>query len=291
MDIFDLIIDYLNQQKRTRNRKVYLNQHSRSELDAMIQMAHSPEKLQAWLAEKNLNEAPPEKAEPEISAPAQPEAPMPPVEPEQPAQPQVTQTEIEATSAVSEQPVTQPVAPTPAVQKLTVETKVVMRDDYMQQIELGDTKFGITFSKNRNAEILFIGEEIQNETVQKPFQKSLPLLEKMITAMQFNMNEVALAGILKPVSGEELNPQLLQPYLSKIINHIQPKVIIIMSMMASSSLLGVYDSILNTHGSWHRYGNYNCLLTFHPFFLDKVSSRKGDAWKDLQQVMQFLGRS
>ena len=47
---------------------------------------------------------------------------------------------------------------------------------------------------------------------------------------------------------------------------------------------------MKLRGQWDEYNGIKVMPTFHPAFLLRSPEAKKDVWRDLQAVMQFLGK-
>ena len=148
-----------------------------------------------------------------------------------------------------------------------------------------------------NARLLFIGEGPgRDEDEQgKPFVGAAgKLLDAMITAMQFRRQDVYIANIVKcrPPGNRNPSPEeaaACLPYLQRQIHLIAPEVIVLLGAVPLRFLLH-RDGITKLHGQWFEVEGIPTMPTFHPAYLLRVSSRKREAWSDLQKVMRRLGK-
>ena len=58
---------------------------------------------------------------------------------------------------------------------------------------------------------------------------------------------------------------------------------------AAQALLKTKDSISRFRGEWFDYRGTKLLATYHPAYLLRNPTAKGEVWKDLQKVMAHLG--
>ncbi len=299
MDIFDAVTTWLEKEKAKGKDKLYLSKEARELFDNFISMSTDPASLQQWLA---VNGSEPH-VEPsvEVTSPDVVSETSTQVESAQPATPVA----VEDVEPVSPEPIVEDV---PSSIPQVEPPSVAVRDEIAASVDRAkiDTtseqtvvqnvvavasgdEYQISVSGSEKAELMFLGEEMFIADGQLPFAQSQDLFKKMVAAMNFSWDEIAIASVLKKrelIASEDL----LRSELDKLIREVNPKVVAIMGALPSRVLLGTTDSILNIHGQWLRYGNYPCMPTFHPFYLSRVKERKRQAWSDLQQIMSYLGR-
>jgi len=59
--------------------------------------------------------------------------------------------------------------------------------------------------------------------------------------------------------------------------------------VAAKTLLAVNESMGALRGRWHDFRGTRLAVTYHPAYLLRDPRQKGEAWKDLQMVMEYLG--
>ena len=176
------------------------------------------------------------------------------------------------------------------------------------ELHKGRTKivFGVG---NPRAELMFVGEGpgADEDAQGEPFVgRSGQLLTNMIKAMGLSRAEVYIANVVKcrPPNNrapERDESETCSPFLMRQITVVKPKVIVALGATASKNLLAFnapmsemrgkfYDFLpagaRNTDPSWQ---GTQLVVTYHPAFLLRDPRQKGEAWKDLQMVMKFLG--
>lgn len=167
---------------------------------------------------------------------------------------------------------------------------------------LAATRKNIVFGDgNPEARLMFIGEgpgaEEDNQGL--PFVgRSGQLLTKMIEAMGITRKDVFIANIVKCRPPENRDPLMEEAqacigYLRSQIQIINPEVIVCLGSVSLNFLLQpegkVKLGISKLRGTWQDFYGYKVLPTFHPAYLLRNPSKKIDAWKDLQKVMEELG--
>ncbi|MGA9567017.1 MAG: uracil-DNA glycosylase [Candidatus Korobacteraceae bacterium] len=160
-----------------------------------------------------------------------------------------------------------------------------------------------------HAELMFIGEGPGADEDEQglPFVgRAGQLLNNMITAMGLRREQVYIANIVKCRPPGNRTPErdecdTCSPFLMRQIRVVRPKVIVALGATAAKNLLGMNDSMGSLRGRFYDFSPkrsladtdepFDCKLavTYHPAFLLRDPRQKGEAWKDLQMVMKFLG--
>jgi DNA polymerase len=78
-------------------------------------------------------------------------------------------------------------------------------------------------------------------------------------------------------------------FLLQQIDVVQPQVVVALGSTAATYLLGVKRSLSALRGRWHSCRGAKLAVTYHPAFLLRDPTMKGEAWKDLQMVMKEMG--
>lgn len=157
------------------------------------------------------------------------------------------------------------------------------------------TVFGVG---NTQAKILIIGEAPGfNEDQQgEPFVgRAGQLLNAMLQSIGLEREEVYIANILKcrpPNNRDPLPEEVAQctPYLQQQIALIQPKILCAVGRIAAQYLLNTTLSLSKLRGKAHVYGDGKLplLITYHPAYLLRNPSAKGDAYQDLLQLKTLI---
>ncbi|HEX9224419.1 MAG TPA: uracil-DNA glycosylase [Candidatus Acidoferrales bacterium] len=150
---------------------------------------------------------------------------------------------------------------------------------------------------NGKAELVFIGEGPgHDEDVQGlPFVgRAGKLLTQMIEAMGLQRRDVYICNVVKCRPPENRAPEkdeiaICSPFLLRQLDVIQPKVIVCLGAVALKALVGAERGITHLRGQWLEYRGTRLMPTYHPAYLLRNPSAKGDVWKDLQKVMNVLG--
>ena len=162
---------------------------------------------------------------------------------------------------------------------------------------------------NPHAELMFVGEGpgADEDTQGEPFVgRAGQLLNNMIKAMGIRREDVYIANIVKCRPPGNRTPErdeceTCSPFLMRQIAVIKPKVVVALGAVAAKNLLAINAPMSELRGRL-----YDCMpsgarsadpcwqgaklaVTYHPAFLLRDPRQKGEAWKDLQMVMKYLG--
>ena len=155
----------------------------------------------------------------------------------------------------------------------------------------------IVFSDgNPKSKIMLIGEAPgANED-----QEGLPfvgragmLLDKMLAAINLDRKNVYISNIInyrppdnRRPTEEEIKQYL--PFISKHIEIINPKILVLLGSTAMNALIGKDVVISKMRGKWFEKKFGNCktsvIITFHPAFLMRQPAQKKMAWIDLKMI-------
>jgi uracil-DNA glycosylase len=162
---------------------------------------------------------------------------------------------------------------------------------------------------NPHADLMFVGEgpgadeDIQGE----PFVgRAGQLLNNMIKAMGIRREDVYIANIVKCRPPGNRTPErdeceTCSPFLMRQIAVIKPKVIVALGAVAAKNLLAINAPMSELRGRFYDFmptgarssdpswQGAKLAVTYHPAFLLRDPRQKGEAWKDLQMVMKYLG--
>lgn len=203
------------------------------------------------------------------------------------------------------------------------KTEVVDRDAALRVIreDLGDCKrcklhaqgrkqivFGVGDPHTR---IMFVGEGpgADEDEQGEPFVgRAGQLLNNMIWAMNLERSQVYIGNIVKCRPPQNRTPErdeceTCSPFLMRQIAVIRPEIIVALGATAAKALLGVTDSMANLRGRVYDFSpmvpkdlpehdasfSTKLVVTYHPAYLLRDPRQKGEAWKDLQIAMKFLG--
>ena len=150
---------------------------------------------------------------------------------------------------------------------------------------------------NPSAELMFVGEGPGADEDQQgePFVgRAGQLLNKMIEAMGLKREQVYIANVVKCRPPGNRTPErdeteTCSPFLMRQIDVVQPKAIVALGAVAAKTLLGINAAMADLRTRTYDFRGSQLFVTYHPAFLLRDPRQKAEAWKDLQQVMKFLG--
>ena len=175
------------------------------------------------------------------------------------------------------------------------------------KLHKGRTKlvFGVG---NPRAELMFVGEGpgADEDAQGEPFVgRAGQLLNNMIKAMGLQREDVYIANIVKcrPPGNRTPEPdecETCSPFLMRQIAAIKPKVVVALGATAAKNLLAMNSSLGDLRGRFYDFKpagvradpswpGARLAVTYHPAYLLRDPRQKGEAWKDLQMVMKYLG--
>jgi uracil-DNA glycosylase family 4 len=166
-----------------------------------------------------------------------------------------------------------------------------------QRCKLANERKHIVYGTgNPEANLMFVGEApgADEDEQGEPFVGAAgQLLTKMIKAMGYDRSDVYICNILKCRPPQNRNPEpdelaACEQFLRKQIAIVQPRIIVALGKFAAQFLCGESTPITRLRGNLRTYHEIPVMPTYHPAFLLRDESRKGEAWSDLKQVMAML---
>jgi len=162
---------------------------------------------------------------------------------------------------------------------------------------------------NPQAELMFVGEGpgADEDTQGEPFVgRAGQLLNNMIRAMGIRREDVYIANIVKCRPPGNRTPErdeceTCSPFLMRQIAVVKPKVVVALGAVAAKNLLAMNAPMSELRGRFYDFvppgarssdpswQGAKLAVTYHPAFLLRDPRQKGEAWKDLQMVMKYLG--
>jgi uracil-DNA glycosylase len=160
---------------------------------------------------------------------------------------------------------------------------------------------------NPHAELMFVGEGpgADEDAQGEPFVgRAGQLLNNMIKAMGLRREEVYIANVVKCRPPGNRTPErdecdTCSPFLMRQIAVIKPKVIVALGAVSAKNLLAINAPMSELRGRFYDFmpagasssdwEGAKLAVTYHPAFLLRDPRQKGEAWKDLQMVMKYLG--
>lgn len=149
---------------------------------------------------------------------------------------------------------------------------------------------------NPCARLMLIGEGPGREEDQKGLAfvgAAGQLLTRMLLSIQLSREEVYITNVVKcrPPGNRAPLPQEMAncfPYLRAQTALIKPQVILLLGATALRAVLGPGPGITKARGKWLVSKGVFILPTYHPAALLRDTSKKRDAWHDLQLVRDKL---
>ena len=153
---------------------------------------------------------------------------------------------------------------------------------------------------NPKSKIMIIGEApgANEDEEGLPFVgKAGALLDKMLDAINLDRKKVYISNIInyrppdnRRPTDEEIKRYL--PFISKHIEIINPKILVLLGSTAMNALIGNEIVISKMRGKWieKKFGNCktSVIITFHPAFLMRQPEQKKMAWIDLKMIRKKI---
>jgi uracil-DNA glycosylase family 4 len=150
-----------------------------------------------------------------------------------------------------------------------------------------NTVFGVG---DERARWLFVGEGpgADEDAKGEPFVgQAGRLLDNMLAAIDLERgDDVFIANVVKCRPPGNRNPEpgemrSCEPFLTRQIELIQPKLIVALGKVSASHLLQTDASIASLRGRVHDYRGTPLIVTYHPAYLLRSLQDKAKAWADL----------
>ncbi len=159
----------------------------------------------------------------------------------------------------------------------------------------------IVFSDgNLDSSIMIIGEGpgANEDKEGKPFVgRAGKLLDKMLEAIKLNRKNVYISNVVNfrpPMNRKPTDKEIRRylPFLSKHIEIINPKILLLLGSTALNALIGDEIVISKARGKWinKKIGDANpeIIASFHPAFLMRQPEQKKYAWEDLKMIKKKI---
>ena len=149
---------------------------------------------------------------------------------------------------------------------------------------------------NPRSKIMLIGEApgANEDEEALPFVgRAGALLDKMLSAINLDRKKVYISNIVNYRPPENRRPtdeeiKRYLPFITKHIEIINPKIIVLLGSTAMNALIGKEVVISKMRGKWieKKFGNCKAsvIITFHPAFLMRQPAQKKMAWIDLKMI-------
>ena len=188
-----------------------------------------------------------------------------------------------------------------AVERIEGDTLERVREDigpHCTLCKLHKARTNIVFGVgDPHAELVFVGEgpgRDEDEQGEPFVGRAGRLLTQMIEAMGLRREDVYICNVVKCRPPENRLPEkdeiaTCSPFLYRQLAAIRPKVICCLGACAAQTLLSTNQGISRFRGEWLDWRGSRLIATYHPAYLLRNPSAKGEVWKDLQKVMAVLG--
>ncbi len=149
----------------------------------------------------------------------------------------------------------------------------------------------------KKADWLFIGEAPGAEEDMKgePFVgQAGKLLDNMLASIGLSRQKnVYIANTVKCRPPGNRNPEpaemaACRPYLSRQIELVEPKLIVLLGRIAAQSVLDSDEPIAALRKKRHSYGGIPAVVTYHPAYLLRNMDDKAKAWEDLCHARRLM---
>ncbi len=169
----------------------------------------------------------------------------------------------------------------------------------LKNCDLKKNAKNIVFSDgNPKSKIMLVGEApgANEDNEGLPFVgRAGILLDKMLSAIDLDRKKVYISNIINYRPPENRRPTDVEikrylPFITKHIEIINPKILILLGSTAMNALIGNQMVISKMRGKWLERNFGNCktsvIVTFHPAFLMRQPAQKKMSWIDLKMVRE-----
>ena len=185
--------------------------------------------------------------------------------------------------------------------KITQLKKLKDQINSIKNCELQKNATNLVFADgNPKSSIMIIGEGpgANEDKEGKPFVgRAGKLLDKMLEAIKLNRKNVYISNVVnyrppmnRRPTDQEINRYL--PFLSKHIEIINPKILLLLGSTALNALIGDEDVISKARGKWikKKIGpvNPDIIISFHPAYLMRQPDQKKYACEDLKMIRKKI---
>jgi DNA polymerase len=162
---------------------------------------------------------------------------------------------------------------------------------------LGEQRKNLVFGAgNPDADLMFIGEapgQVEDEKGIPFVGPAGQLLAKIIGAMGLSRDQVYIANILKCRPPNNRDPMAEEidsciPNLYRQIEIIDPRIIVTLGNPATKTILQTTAGISRMRGNFVEWDGIEVMPTFHPSYLLRTASAKGQVWQDMKKIHQRM---
>lgn len=193
-------------------------------------------------------------------------------------------------------PAREPAAPQPSDPLALLRTEAMS----CKKCTLCEGRRSVVFGEGaRHPDVMFVGEApgaVEDQTGRPFVGPAGQLLDRILDgAMGLRRDEVYIANINKcrPPGNRDPHPDEVAaclPYLRRQVELLQPKVLVALGRIAAHNLLDTTEPMRDLRGRDLSYQGIPVVVTWHPSFLLRDPSRKGETWADIKRVNRMLGR-
>ena len=153
---------------------------------------------------------------------------------------------------------------------------------------------------NPKAKIMIVGEGpgANEDREGLPFVgRAGQLLDKMLQAINLDRNNVYITNVVNYRPPENRKPTELEivkylPYLTRHIEIINPKILLLLGSTALNTIVGNTSVISQARGKWFSKKIGKCstsvIVSFHPAFLMRQPDQKKMSWIDLKMIKKKM---
>lgn len=153
---------------------------------------------------------------------------------------------------------------------------------------------------NPQAPLMIVGEAPgRDEDAQgRPFVgESGQLLDRMLKAIGRDESNVYISNMLfwRPPGNRDPSTEEIvacRPFIERLIELVQPKVLICTGKFSTATLLGTTQGITRIRGRWHEYAKGDvkvpAMPMLHPAYLLRQPGVKREAWRDMLELAAKL---
>ncbi len=171
----------------------------------------------------------------------------------------------------------------------------------IRNCELKKSATNLVFSDgNPNSKIMIVGEGpgANEDKEGLPFVgRAGQLLDKMLKSIKLDRGNVYITNVVNFRPPENRRPSEVEiaryfPFLTKHIEIINPKILVLLGSTALNTIIGNEIVISKARGKWIEKKIGNCstqvIASFHPAFLMRQPEQKKMSWIDLKMIRQKI---
>ena len=180
------------------------------------------------------------------------------------------------------------------------ETLPQIREDLgdCRRCKLWEGRKTIVFGDgNPNADLVFVGEGPGADEDEQglPFVgRAGQLLTDMIEkGMKLARRDVYICNIIKCRPPANRKPEkdevaACRQFVERQVDAIRPRIICALGATAAETLLDMREPMHKLRGQWFAFHGIPLLVTYHPAYLLRDPSKKGETWADLKKILEYL---